>query len=221
MIGCSDTSRTLAATDVYCSDAVQSRKCPARNTPLTSTSPICFAPSRQHAATGVAKHPRRKQHRGHPHAQPDDRRRVVVRLLDENRGEGHRNGGCHQRPPRRGRAPARHRDAHLWRSRSRAFCSAVVSAEHLADTAVLDRPCPGRNGVDERPVVGHQHHRARVLHERRLEHLLRGNVEVIGRLVEQQEIGLLDRELAHHQTRPLAATQVADELERVVAAEKQ
>ena len=79
MIGCSDTSRTLAAIDVYCSDAVQSRKCPARNTPLTTTSAICAAPSGQDTATGVAKHPRSEQDRGHPHAQPDDRRCIIVR----------------------------------------------------------------------------------------------------------------------------------------------
>ena len=44
MIGWIETSSTLAAIDVYCSDAVQSRKCPARNTPLTSTSEICVRP---------------------------------------------------------------------------------------------------------------------------------------------------------------------------------
>ena len=44
MIGWSDTSRTLAATDVYCSEAVQRRKWPARKTPLTSTRATCLRP---------------------------------------------------------------------------------------------------------------------------------------------------------------------------------
>jgi len=96
-----------------------------------------------------------------------------------------------------------------------------VPAEHLADAAVLDRPRPRCNGVDERPVVGHQDHRAGVLDQRALEHLLGWDIEMIRRLVEEQEVRLLDRELAHHQAGALTATQVADELERVVAAEEQ
>src|ERR1700680_3729601 len=96
-----------------------------------------------------------------------------------------------------------------------------IAAKDLADATVLDCPGARRHGIDQSAVVGHQHHRAGILHQGSLEDFLSGDVEVIRGLVEEQEGGLLDGELAHHQARALAPTEVADELETVVAAEQE
>ena len=69
---------------------------------------------------------------------------------------------------------------------------------------------PARHVVEEVAVVGDRHHRARVLLEELLEPGHRLRVQVVGRLVQQQEIGLLEKQSAERHPPDLAAGQSAD-----------
>ena len=55
-----------------------------------------------------------------------------------------------------------------------------------------------------------QHHRAVEIVERLQQLVARVDVEMVGRLVEDQQIGLVERRQRQHQPRPLAARQIAD-----------
>ena len=71
---------------------------------------------------------------------------------------------------------------------------------------------PLRDVVEEVPVVGHGQDAAGVRREVALEPLHRLGVEVVGGLVEQQQVGLLEQQLAQRHPAPLATGQVVDEL---------
>ena len=75
----------------------------------------------------------------------------------------------------------------------------AVSTLHLHHRAVLQRGDAVHDAVEEVAVVRDHQHRAVELLQRRLQHLGRGDVEVVGRLVEQQEIGIRE-----HQPAPAA-----------------
>ena len=78
------------------------------------------------------------------------------------------------------------------------------------------RPAPssaridGRHAVEQEAVVGDQHERAGELGEALLEHLERRDVEVVGRLVEDQQVGRLAHQPGDEDAGLLAARQVAD-----------
>ena len=57
--------------------------------------------------------------------------------------------------------------------------------------AVLDDPQLGAHGIEQAPVMRHDDHRPRRAAQERLERLARRNVEMVRRLVEQQQIGRL------------------------------
>src|SRR4029077_13411294 len=63
--------------------------------------------------------------------------------------------------------------------------------------------------------------RAGIALERVLEHLLGGDVEVVGRLVEEEQVGGLEGETAEGEPGALAAAQGGDRREDLVAAEQQ
>ena len=67
----------------------------------------------------------------------------------------------------------------------------------------------------------HDDDRRRGLGQERLDRLAGGDVEVVGRLVEQEQVGRQDAQQGELEARPLAARQQADLLERVVAAEQE
>ena len=69
------------------------------------------------------------------------------------------------------------------------------------------------------PVVRDQQHRALVARQRLDQHFLGRHVEMIGRLVEHQEIRRIVQHLRHHQPRLLAAREHAAFLLDVVAGE--
>mmetsp|Transcript_23420 Transcript_23420/g.69516 ORF Transcript_23420/g.69516 Transcript_23420/m.69516 type:complete len:288 (-) Transcript_23420:414-1277(-) len=71
----------------------------------------------------------------------------------------------------------------------------VVAVVH-DELAVLDGEDRVGGLRDEEAVVRHHEHRALELLQRLLEHLLGGDVEVVGRLVEQQHLRLLQQRLA-------------------------
>ena len=69
--------------------------------------------------------------------------------------------------------------------------------------------------------MGDDDDRARRVAQERLERLARRDVEVVGRLVEQQQVGGLEAQQRQLQARPLAAGQLLDRLEDVLAAEQE
>ena len=69
--------------------------------------------------------------------------------------------------------------------------------------------------------MGDDEQRRRRLAQERLDRLARRDVEVVRRLVEEQQVRRLDAEQRQLEPRPLAARQRADLLERVVAAEQE
>jgi hypothetical protein len=71
----------------------------------------------------------------------------------------------------------------------------------------------------EAPVVRHQQQRALVVGERADQHLLGGEVEVVGGLVEHEEVGRVVEHARHHQAHLLAAGEQPAALGGVVARE--
>ena len=75
--------------------------------------------------------------------------------------------------------------------------------------AALDEPQPVRRRVDQMPVVADQDHRALILAERAHQRLAAVDVEVVGRLVEDDQMRRMKRRQHQHQPRFLAARQRA------------
>ena len=96
----------------------------------------------------------------------------------------------------------------------------LVVAERVADElAVLELDDLAADRADEGAVVRDQHERPRVLGEEGLEPLDRGEVEVVGRLVEQQQIGLAHEHLGQLQPAALAARQRVDRAREIALGE--
>ncbi len=129
-------------------------------------------------------------------------------------GAGSCGGRCAAAAPCASRSRSR-------RSRSRTRSRSVYPPSTSRMPTVLDRPGARGDGVDEGAVMGDEHHRAAVPDQGLLEHLLGRDVEVVGGLVEEQEVGLLERDLAEQQAGALPAAQLTDQLVHVVAAEEQ
>ena len=96
-------------------------------------------------------------------------------------------------------------------SRRRTATAAPSSTTHSFSQTVSSRR---RSWDTTSSVAGDSDHE-------RLDRLARRDVEVVGRFVEQQQVGGLDPEQRQLEPRPLAAGQRADLLERVVAAEQE
>ena len=71
------------------------------------------------------------------------------------------------------------------------------------------------------PVVGDQHQGALVVGEGGLEDVPAGDVEMVGRLVEEERVQWPDEELGHRQPGPLAPGEHVDPLLHVVAGEQE
>ena len=78
-----------------------------------------------------------------------------------------------------------------------------------------------RQAFDEVAVVRHEDQRAAVVHQRVEQHVLRVEVEVVGRLVEHQRVRRPQQHPRHGQTRALAAREHAGLLVDVVAREEE
>src|SRR2546428_1412720 len=81
----------------------------------------------------------------------------------------------------------------------------VVAAEVARQPAVVDVGDLGADAIDEVAVVRDEHDGAREAGERRLEHLTRGEVEMVRGLVETQDVGRPHQQLGQRQARLLAA----------------
>ena len=90
-----------------------------------------------------------------------------------------------------------------------------VVARPRRQLAAIELDDPRRQPLEERAVVGDEHHGAFVLGEKALEPLDRLDVEVVGRLVEQQQIRLADqRARQQHAPAPSARQRVDDRVRR-------
>ena len=69
--------------------------------------------------------------------------------------------------------------------------------------------------------MGHDDDRARSVAQKRLERLARRDVEVVRRLVEQQQVGCLQPDERKLEARPLAARELLDGLEHVLATKQE
>ena len=87
--------------------------------------------------------------------------------------------------------------------------------------AIVDDPQSVAHGLEQPSIVGHDEERRRRLAHERLDRLACRDVEVVGRFVEEQQVGRLDAEERQLQARALATGQRADLLEHVVAAEQE
>ena len=97
----------------------------------------------------------------------------------------------------------------------------VVVARVVVQHAVAHLDHARRERVDEGPVVRDEEQRALVAGERLLEHLAGRHVEVVGRLVEHQEICRPQQHLREREPRLLAAREHRDLLLDVVAREQE
>ncbi|CAM2156142.1 conserved hypothetical protein [Paraburkholderia tropica] len=87
------------------------------------------------------------------------------------------------------------------------------------DAALGDQPEFVAHGAQQRAVVADQHHRPLEFVQRHGERFTRGEVEVVGRLVEQQQVGALPHDHAQHEPRLFAAAHRAHGLVNRIAAE--
>ena len=85
-----------------------------------------------------------------------------------------------------------------------------VAALVLVDLAVGDLPGRGAHGVEEPAVVGHDEHRPAARGEVAREPVDALDVEVVGRLVEQQQLGGVEQQPRERDAPPLAARQRRD-----------
>src|SRR5688572_1505376 len=69
--------------------------------------------------------------------------------------------------------------------------------------------------------MGNGEDRSPKLEQRRFQNLGRTNVEVVGRLVEQQEVRASENERPNLKTRSLAAAQITDLVERISSVKQQ
>ena len=84
-----------------------------------------------------------------------------------------------------------------------------------------DLPDLGAQPVDQIAVVRDQQDGALVVRQHFLQDFLRGDIQVVGWLVQQQQVGLRERELGQRQPAALAAGKRADFLEDVIPAEQE
>src|SRR5574341_1571832 len=91
----------------------------------------------------------------------------------------------------------------------------------LAHRAALHLPHARREALDEVAVVDDGEHRALEAGQRLLEPGARGDVQVVDRFVEQQEVAALQDERSQREPRPFAETQLAHGREHVVALEEE
>ena len=79
---------------------------------------------------------------------------------------------------------------------------------------------PGRSFVDEISVMGDVENGSGVMNQRVFQNLLRGDIQMVGRLIEDQEVRLREHQLRQGNTPAFAAAQIADALKDIVAGEE-
>ena len=97
----------------------------------------------------------------------------------------------------------------------------LVAGERDRAALAVEREDLRRDAVEQVAVVRHEHERARELEQALLEHLERGDVEVVRGLVEQQQVGRLEDEPGEHRARLLAAGEPAHGRLELLGAEQE
>ena len=87
--------------------------------------------------------------------------------------------------------------------------------------AIADLEDAGSQLVDEVAIMGDENHRAVVLLQRLQQHVFSAQIEVVGRLVEQQEVRRMQQHAGQSVAVALAARKHAYRLEHVVFGEKE
>ena len=129
---------------------------------------------------------------------------------------------------RQARRPARRRFAGFGGSglrRSRGKIGAALR-QHVGVAAGIFGPAAvafrrdhaAHQAVEEIAVVADQQHGAGIVAEHVLEHVERFQVEIVGRLVEHQQVRRLGERLRQHQAAALAAGQLAERRARLLGA---
>ena len=93
-----------------------------------------------------------------------------------------------------------------------------VAGERL-DVAIGDEPQPVGDQLDQRAIVGDENHRAVVIVERVEQRATAVDVEMVGRLVQDQQVRRRHGNQVQQQPRPLAAGQALDRCLLLVEAE--
>ena len=122
-------------------------------------------------------------------------------------------------PGRRWRLLAgfRHRDGR--RGRQGRLVIGIIAGVRRAG-AVVQKQQPVDDTVQEITVVRHDQQGARVVRQGLLKDLAGGDVQVVGRLVEHQQVGLGQHQLGERHAALLAAAEAADSLQHLVAREQ-
>src|SRR5215468_2479711 len=94
----------------------------------------------------------------------------------------------------------------------RARARTPPNRRHRVEAAVLDRERPLCNGIEQGTVVRHEQHCARKSFERRLERLAALEIEVVRRLVHDEEVGARGDDERERQPAPLTARERDDRL---------
>ena len=79
----------------------------------------------------------------------------------------------------------------------------------------------GCHAVQQVAVVGYQNQRAGKIEQVFFQNLQRGNVQIVGGLVQQQHVGRLQHQLGNQHPRPLAATEIAHRLIQLLAGKQE
>ena len=78
---------------------------------------------------------------------------------------------------------------------------------------------PGRHSIEQEAVVRREDHRARVVVQRLLQLVLGRDVQMVRRLIKEQQLSWLEQQLGQAQAALLTARQGADQLEHIVLCE--
>ena len=86
----------------------------------------------------------------------------------------------------------------------------------FADAAVAEFVNLVHQAVEEVAVVRDDHERAVVREQRLLQHVLGADIHMVRRLIERQQVVILQHQLRHSQPRPLATAEHGDALVNII-----
>ena len=101
------------------------------------------------------------------------------------------------------------------------FKIVIVVAEIAHDDAVGQLDDAGRNPVDKITVMRDTENRTTVRLQGVLKDFLRKDIQMVCRLIENQEVGLREHQLREGQTPPFTAGQVGHALEYIISGEEE
>ena len=88
-------------------------------------------------------------------------------------------------------------------------------------SAAIETEDSGGDAVQQIAVVGNQHQRTGKVEQIFFQDFERGNIQIVGRLIEQQNVGRLQHQPGDEHPRPLAAGEVAHRLIQLLASKQE